>query len=298
MSFVLQISKDDGLPSHICKKCSEETKRIHDFIELCKKSEQTLNQYHQYLQSTQEPETKTETAIKSETIDEDINKEVLNNISSDDEYYDDTENHSLETNLKKEQEECTISEKASIINENLTGSTRNLGKKLLKTRSKTNFIKKGLKRKKKYKKQLDECSVEPDVVLIKTETEEKYENDSDRSTDRKIACKNCDQVFEDIVSYKEHSKTHSKKCKSNGPFGCKECGKEFKFRKNLWQHERSHGEKKFLCTYCGRAFLVMATLNEHVRMHTGMFNYYFFSFFYCLVFVTIGKINISYCFPN
>ncbi|XP_053696781.1 zinc finger protein 665-like [Sabethes cyaneus] len=55
---------------------------------------------------------------------------------------------------------------------------------------------------------------------------------------------------------------------------CEICGKSFKFRATLKQHEQIHyGIKEFECTVCGRRFMHKGTLKVHLRLHTGEMPY-------------------------
>ncbi|XP_065075757.1 zinc finger protein 62 homolog [Ochlerotatus camptorhynchus] len=60
--------------------------------------------------------------------------------------------------------------------------------------------------------------------------------------------------------------------KSN--LNCEFCGKFFKFRATLKQHEQIHyGIKEFECEICYRRFLHKGTLKVHLRLHTGEMPY-------------------------
>ncbi|BHF65095.1 hypothetical protein SprV_0200810400 [Sparganum proliferum] len=55
-----------------------------------------------------------------------------------------------------------------------------------------------------------------------------------------------------------------------GPYGCRECGKEFRILRYLEKHRRIHtGEKPYQCCYCGRQFNDWPNMNRHKRIHTG-----------------------------
>jgi uncharacterized Zn-finger protein len=57
---------------------------------------------------------------------------------------------------------------------------------------------------------------------------------------------------------------------SGRPFSCSECGKDFKRRSNLKQHERVHtGEKPFACPRCDFRYSRKGHLTRHLRAHTG-----------------------------
>ena len=58
--------------------------------------------------------------------------------------------------------------------------------------------------------------------------------------------------------------------KSKGPFTCTVCGKEFKLRRILKEHENLHSEPRFECseelkgTVCGKRFHTRSNLRAHV----------------------------------
>ena len=58
--------------------------------------------------------------------------------------------------------------------------------------------------------------------------------------------------------------------KSKGPFTCTVCGKEFKVRRILKEHENLHSEPRFECseelkgTVCGKRFHTRSNLRAHV----------------------------------
>uniref|UniRef100_A0A8C4S9C2 C2H2-type domain-containing protein n=1 Tax=Erpetoichthys calabaricus TaxID=27687 RepID=A0A8C4S9C2_ERPCA len=53
-------------------------------------------------------------------------------------------------------------------------------------------------------------------------------------------------------------------------FSCLECGKNFKLKKYLQNHQKIHNEEKpYSCIECGRAFRQLINLKTHQRIHTG-----------------------------
>ncbi|XP_035916576.1 zinc finger protein 2 isoform X1 [Anopheles stephensi] len=60
------------------------------------------------------------------------------------------------------------------------------------------------------------------------------------------------------------------KNESKSAIACEFCGKSFKFRATLRQHEKIHyGIKQHECEMCHRRFLHKSTLKCHLRLHTG-----------------------------
>ncbi|XP_022920222.1 zinc finger protein 883-like [Onthophagus taurus] len=53
------------------------------------------------------------------------------------------------------------------------------------------------------------------------------------------------------------------------PFKCPICHQCYTSKQYLKQHQRIHGEKKYLCNVCGKRFHQNAALQTHSRIHTG-----------------------------
>jgi len=63
--------------------------------------------------------------------------------------------------------------------------------------------------------------------------------------EKKYKCDKCDARFVQLTGLKSHMKVHHKVEEEVKPSMCKFCGKVFKYRKTLANHEKSHTEEKY-----------------------------------------------------
>uniref|UniRef100_A0A1B6C375 C2H2-type domain-containing protein n=1 Tax=Clastoptera arizonana TaxID=38151 RepID=A0A1B6C375_9HEMI len=83
---------------------------------------------------------------------------------------------------------------------------------------------------------------------------------------RLFKCLTCGKDFKQKSTLLQHERIHT----DSRPFGCSECGKRFRQQSHLTQHLRIHAnEKPFACVYCDRTFRQRAILNQHLRIHSG-----------------------------
>lgn len=72
-----------------------------------------------------------------------------------------------------------------------------------------------------------------------------------------------------------HSSPGSHKSHKNSDlrlFKCLTCGKDFKQKSTLLQHERIHTDQRpFPCHECGKRFRQQSHLTQHLRIHAGEF---------------------------
>jgi len=74
-----------------------------------------------------------------------------------------------------------------------------------------------------------------------------------------IQCEICDKVFNSMMLYFSHYKSHSK----FKEFGCTKCGKCFYTFKGLKKHSILHMSKRFRCIVCGKMFHRQYDMKKH-----------------------------------
>ncbi|XP_065221502.1 myeloid zinc finger 1 isoform X1 [Planococcus citri] len=83
---------------------------------------------------------------------------------------------------------------------------------------------------------------------------------------RMFKCLSCGKDFRQKSTLLQHERIHT----DSRPFACADCGKRFRQQSHLTQHIRIHAnEKPFACLYCDRTFRQRAILNQHMRIHSG-----------------------------
>lgn len=83
---------------------------------------------------------------------------------------------------------------------------------------------------------------------------------------RLFKCLSCGKDFKQKATLMQHERIHT----DSRPFVCNDCGKRFRQQSHLTQHVRIHAnEKPFVCVYCDRTFRQRAILNQHLRIHSG-----------------------------
>ncbi|KAK7593048.1 hypothetical protein V9T40_007800 [Parthenolecanium corni] len=83
---------------------------------------------------------------------------------------------------------------------------------------------------------------------------------------RMFKCLACGKDFRQKSTLLQHERIHT----DARPFACGDCGKRFRQQSHLTQHLRIHAnEKPFACPYCDRTFRQRAILNQHMRIHSG-----------------------------
>lgn len=91
-------------------------------------------------------------------------------------------------------------------------------------------------------------------------------DDPDDEENRPFKCNLCGKGFKLKGGLMQHERTHS----TDRPYVCPDCGKLFRQPTHLQQHLRIHtGEKPYECAFCDKSFRQRTILNQHLRIHTG-----------------------------
>ncbi|XP_069837980.1 oocyte zinc finger protein XlCOF7.1-like [Dendropsophus ebraccatus] len=79
-----------------------------------------------------------------------------------------------------------------------------------------------------------------------------------------FSCSECGKHFKKKSILSDHEKTH----RDERPFSCSECGKSFKSKSSVIQHQITHkAERPFQCPECGKNFKNKSSLSMHERIH-------------------------------
>ena len=78
-------------------------------------------------------------------------------------------------------------------------------------------------------------------------------------------CTTCGKSFKGKRNLTQHQKTHT----GERPYDCSVCGKSYSHSSHLADHMRTHSEETpYLCTTCGKSFKVKRYLTQHQKTHS------------------------------
>ena len=84
-------------------------------------------------------------------------------------------------------------------------------------------------------------------------------------TEKNYSCDDCGKAFVGITLLNHHISADHLLLR---PFVCKECGKSFKRRKDVWHHKEVHSTtNRYICPSCDRGFRNHGALWNHKKLH-------------------------------
>lgn len=230
------ILQDDDLPKIICCKCKVRLRDAHEFVNLCKNSNDKLHECYE--------------KNKHGQIQEVISLKEKGQKPKEREHKYASRSLRSRRKSSKTCSEIVISSETYNI-----ASSQNIetAKSESDDGSDLDF-------------KIQETSLDERVTLDTNARCDKLSGDSDKQ----YLCHICSKTFASMSGLQLHLKSHY----GIKPYTCQYCGKSFAIPSYKKRHERIHtGDKRFICHICSTAFASSNGLKYHLKTHTGEANY-------------------------
>ncbi|KAM0732197.1 Zinc finger protein 846 [Formica fusca] len=233
------ILQDENLPKFICCKCNVRLRDAHEFVNLCKKSNDKLHEYYEKNKHCQ--------------IREVIKKKEQKSKGRERKYA----GKSLRHTRKSLRAYSEIALSSETYNTALSQSTLNV--EINSEADDNDGSDLGFK--------IRETSLNGPVTLDKNVHCNKLSDDNEKQ----YLCDICNKNFISMTGLRLHLKSHY----GIKPYTCQYCDKSFAIPSYKKRHEKIHtGDKHFVCHICSNAFASPNGLKYHLKTHTGEANYH------------------------